>query len=618
MFMFVNIADAAPFAYITNSGSGTGLDTVSIIDTSDNSTFATVTIYDPVNAANPTHPYGVAISGNGDRVYVSNQLSKTISVIDSSRKDSTVIGTVKLSQVPGGLAVNPAGSRLYVTNADDSTVTVYDTALISGTVDDHDVDIITLNVGDGPDGIITNSDGSKIYVANTGSSTVSVISTSDGIAYSVSDPVAVGTYPVGVALYGSKLYVANMYGNSVSIVNTGTLGVTTVALSGCGAGTYPTAVAAQPNDGSLVYVTLNSMQSPFYNIAVITTADNSVSCTTDDSTTGPYGISVSPVSPYNVYVANNFKVTGSEPNLKGVISYFNDDGVKQADVEVGMHPSAFGSFIGPMMNALTVTQGSNGTISGATMGVDGKLYVKSTLSYPELTITPDSGYYLKNVGLPGTGTFTVSGGNYLYNASASAAVSITGNFALPYTFTTGTAGSGSGTIDCGSTPSPTFKTPAPASLPANSYPNGASVSCTATPTVGTFTGWSGTGSASSCSGTGACSFTLAANSTATATFTSGGIVRLGATDSYYSLISDAHSAIQTNTGQVMRVRDKNNFPAGYSLESALTFTKGFTFDGGWNSTQTSRTGVASKIGNLTIGVGGSVTFLGTTEINTVP
>ena len=75
-----------------------------------------------------------------------------------------------------------------------------------------------------------------------------------------------------------------------------------------------------------------------------------------------------------------------------------------------------------------------------------------------------------------------------------------------YSLAVGTNGTGSGTVsgtNCTST----------------SYVSGTSVSCTATPTYGTFNGWSGTGSASGCSGTGACAFTLSSNSTVTATFT---------------------------------------------------------------------------------------------------
>jgi hypothetical protein len=72
-----------------------------------------------------------------------------------------------------------------------------------------------------------------------------------------------------------------------------------------------------------------------------------------------------------------------------------------------------------------------------------------------------------------------------------------------YSLTVSTSGTGTGTLsgtNCSS----------------GSYTSGTSVTCTATPTSGTFTGWSGTGSASGCSGTGSCAFTLTGNSTVTA------------------------------------------------------------------------------------------------------
>jgi YVTN family beta-propeller protein len=78
--------EAAPFAYVTNSGSGT----VSVIDVASNTVVATVLGF--------TGPYGVAITPDGAFAYVANRLSLNVSVIDVA--SNTVIATVPVGAYP--------------------------------------------------------------------------------------------------------------------------------------------------------------------------------------------------------------------------------------------------------------------------------------------------------------------------------------------------------------------------------------------------------------------------------------------------------------------------------------------------------------------------------------
>jgi YVTN family beta-propeller protein len=74
-----------------------------------------------------TNPYyGVAVNPAGTRVYVTNQVSNTVSVINTST--NTVVATVNVGKYPCGVAVNPAGTRVYVVNEFDKNVSVIDTA----------------------------------------------------------------------------------------------------------------------------------------------------------------------------------------------------------------------------------------------------------------------------------------------------------------------------------------------------------------------------------------------------------------------------------------------------------------------------------------------------------
>ena len=77
-------------------------DNVSVINTSNNTVAATVTV--------GLNPFGVAVSPDGSRVYVTNERSNNVSVIDTS--SNTVAATVSVGASPvAGVAVNPNGSR---------------------------------------------------------------------------------------------------------------------------------------------------------------------------------------------------------------------------------------------------------------------------------------------------------------------------------------------------------------------------------------------------------------------------------------------------------------------------------------------------------------------------
>jgi len=93
----------------------------------------------------------------------------TVSVIDPA--SNTVIGTpIPVGIDPFGVAVTPDGSKVYVTNFYSNNVTVIATA--SNTV------IATpITVGHHPSGVGVTPDGSKVYVTNYRSGTVSVIAT---------------------------------------------------------------------------------------------------------------------------------------------------------------------------------------------------------------------------------------------------------------------------------------------------------------------------------------------------------------------------------------------------------------------------------------------------------
>jgi len=85
---------------------------VPVIDTATNNVVATAT------AGNT--PYGVAITPDGTRVYVTNYADNTVSVINTAT--NTAVATVPVGSGPWGVAITPQGTRVYVTNQNSSEV----------------------------------------------------------------------------------------------------------------------------------------------------------------------------------------------------------------------------------------------------------------------------------------------------------------------------------------------------------------------------------------------------------------------------------------------------------------------------------------------------------------
>ena len=85
-------------------------------------------------------PYGIAVSPDGTKVYVTNLGNNKVSVIDTAT--NTVITNVPVGSIPIGVAVTPDGSKVYVANQNSNNVSVINTTTNSV--------IQTVNVGISP------------------------------------------------------------------------------------------------------------------------------------------------------------------------------------------------------------------------------------------------------------------------------------------------------------------------------------------------------------------------------------------------------------------------------------------------------------------------------------
>src|SRR5271167_2437248 len=95
-------------------------------------------------------------------VYLPNHASNTVSVIDKAT--NMVTGSpIPVGGEPYGVAVSPDGSKVYVTIEGSNTVSVIDTVRNTVTA--------TIPVGGEPEGVTVTPDGSKVYVADEGAPT---------------------------------------------------------------------------------------------------------------------------------------------------------------------------------------------------------------------------------------------------------------------------------------------------------------------------------------------------------------------------------------------------------------------------------------------------------------
>ena len=161
-------------------------------------------------------PHSVVLSRDGTTAYVSDWGQRTVSVVDLAAGRTTK--TITVGQHPSAMALAPDGSELYVANTDGDSVSVVDTGTdaVARTIDlrpDR-----RSPAGTSPNALAVAPDGGTLYVADAGGNDVAVVRLAedrqDDGADDVVGRIPTGWYPTGVAVdpSGKRLYVANAKG----------------------------------------------------------------------------------------------------------------------------------------------------------------------------------------------------------------------------------------------------------------------------------------------------------------------------------------------------------------------------------------------------------------------
>ena len=112
-------------------------------------------------------PLNMALSPDGEEIYVTCEASHTIIVVSVQKRQK--VAEITVGHHPTDVTFSPDGTKTYVSNRLDDTVTIVD-------VSSRKV-LATIDVGDEPHGVLTDASGKHLYVLNTSSDSISVIDT---------------------------------------------------------------------------------------------------------------------------------------------------------------------------------------------------------------------------------------------------------------------------------------------------------------------------------------------------------------------------------------------------------------------------------------------------------
>ncbi len=174
----------------------------------------------------PVYPSGLAISPDGNTLFVANNLGDSLGIIEDLR------GARKLTRID--LRKDAVGEHFVYPY---SVVVVHERGMVVKAYvscwNENSVAVVypggsaqpisRIDVGRHPTVMLLNPEQTRLYVANSNNDSVSVIDTRtdkelERISVRLSEGVPAGNSPEGLALRGDDLYVANAHSNSVAVV----------------------------------------------------------------------------------------------------------------------------------------------------------------------------------------------------------------------------------------------------------------------------------------------------------------------------------------------------------------------------------------------------------------
>ncbi|PKN12074.1 MAG: hypothetical protein CVU69_09015 [Deltaproteobacteria bacterium HGW-Deltaproteobacteria-4] len=166
-------------------------------------------------SAQAIQPFAVITNPAGTRIYISNNLSDSVSIVNATT--FTLASEVFVGDYPMGMAITPDGSKLLVANNGGNSVAVINTA-------DNSVAFIAMMTGAAPWGVTINPNGLTAYVTNAylPEQAIDAVAVINLTTNEITTSIAVGNNPRGIEINsdGTFVYAANRLSETVSVIDT--------------------------------------------------------------------------------------------------------------------------------------------------------------------------------------------------------------------------------------------------------------------------------------------------------------------------------------------------------------------------------------------------------------
>jgi len=155
-------------------------------------------------------PERVAVSGDGRRLYVSEEDSARLAVLDAS--SGRVLATVPVGREPEGVRVSPDGRWVLVTSEEDNTVTIVDAKSYAV--------LGKATVGTRPRDLVFSADSRSAFVTGEGDASVYRIAVPGGAPAAEFFKLRTQARPMGIALDTGRgrLYVGTGRAGTVAVL----------------------------------------------------------------------------------------------------------------------------------------------------------------------------------------------------------------------------------------------------------------------------------------------------------------------------------------------------------------------------------------------------------------